>query len=168
MEKQSIILIGMPGAGKSSIGVVLAKMIGYRFVDTDLLIQEQENRRLREIIAEEGEQRFLEIEEAVNAQVPGGKVVIAPGGSVIYGPKAMEHFREIGTVVYLHIPYCQLSRRLKNLKARGVVLKPGQTLWDLFEERCVLYEKYADVTVREIDRNLEGTVDLVMEALHLR
>lgn len=165
MKKESVILIGMPGAGKSSIGVVLAKLIGYRFVDTDLLIQEQENRLLSEIIREEGDEGFLAIEEAVNAAVPGGKVVIAPGGSVVYGPRAMEHFKEIGHVVYLHIPFKKLERRLGNLKKRGVVLKPGQSLKDLFEERRILYEKYADVTIEEIDRDLEGTVDLIIDAL---
>lgn len=163
-KKESIILIGMPGAGKSSIGVVLAKMIGYRFVDTDLLIQEQENKLLSEIIRDEGEEGFLAIEEEVNANVSGGRVIIAPGGSVVYGPRAMEHFKEIGQVIYLHIPYRQLRRRLGNLQARGVVLKPGQTLKDLFEERRKLYEAYADITIEEIDRDLEGTVELVIEA----
>ena len=143
----NITLIGMPGAGKSTLGVLLARAVNYRFMDTDLLIQEREGRLLCEIIAQEGMERFLEIEGEVNAGIDVERTVIAPGGSAIYSEKAMKHFCEIGTVVYLHVPVTELSKRLGDLKRRGVVLKEGQDLNDLYEERRVYYERYAQVTV---------------------
>ncbi|MBQ8315646.1 MAG: shikimate kinase [Lachnospiraceae bacterium] len=147
MKKDNIILIGMPGAGKSTLGVLLARAMNYRFMDTDLLIQEREGRLLCEIIAQEGMERFLEIEGDVNAGIHVERTVIAPGGSAIYSEKAMKHFSEIGTVVYLHVPVTELSKRLGDLKRRGVVLKEGQNLNDLYEERRVYYERYAQITV---------------------
>jgi len=147
MENSNIILIGMPGAGKSTLGVLLARAMNYRFLDTDLLIQEREGRLLREIIAEEGLDGFLEIEGEVNAGINVERTVIAPGGSAIYSEKAMKHFAEIGTIVYLHVPVTELRKRLGDLKRRGVVLKEGQDLNSLYEERRVYYERYAQVTV---------------------
>lgn len=147
MKKSNIILIGMPGSGKSTLGVLLARAMNYRFLDTDLLIQEREGRLLHEIIADEGMKRFLEIEGEVNAGITAERTVIAPGGSVIYSPNAMLHFAEIGTIVYLHVPVTELEKRLGDLKRRGVVLKDGQTLEDLYEERRPFYERYAEVTV---------------------
>lgn len=165
MNKSNIILIGMPGVGKSSIGVVLAKAIGYEFIDTDLLIQAREHRLLSEIIEAEGSERFLQIENEVNAGLETEHAVIAPGGSVIYGKEAMEHFQKIGTVVYLRLPYEQLKRRLGNLKGRGVVLKEGQTLRDLYEERSKLYEKYAEITIDEKNRDIDATLWAIRDAL---
>jgi len=147
MENNNIILIGMPGAGKSTLGVLLARAINYRFLDTDLLIQEREEKLLCEIIAQEGMERFLEIEGEVNAGICTERTVIAPGGSAIYSEAAMRHFSEIGTIVYLHVPVTELEKRLGDLKRRGVVLKEGQSLDMLFEERRVYYERYAQVTV---------------------
>lgn len=147
MENSNIILIGMPGAGKSTLGVLLARAMNYRFLDTDLLIQEREGRLLCEIIAEEGLDGFLEIEGEVNAGINAERTVIAPGGSAIYSEKAMKHFAEIGTIVYLHVPVTELRKRLGDLKRRGVVLKEGQDLNSLYEERRVYYERYAQVTV---------------------
>lgn len=147
MENKNIILIGMPGAGKSTLGVLLARAMNYRFMDTDLLIQEREGKLLCEIIAEEGMQRFLEIEGEVNAGIETERTVIAPGGSAIYSEKAMEHFSRIGVIVYLHVPVTELQKRLGDLKRRGVVLKEGQTLEMLYEERRIYYERYAKVTV---------------------
>ena len=154
MNKSNIILIGMPGVGKSTVGVVLAKILGYHFVDTDLVIQEKEGRLLKDIIEQEGNEGFIKIEEKINTELEAEYSVIAPGGSVIYGDKAMRHFKEIGTVVYLKASYEVINTRLSNLKGRGVVLKEGQTLKNLYDERCVLYEKYADITVDEGDRDL--------------
>lgn len=145
----NITLIGMPGSGKSTIGVVLAKRLGYQFVDTDLLIQAQEKRLLKEIIAEEGLDGFKRIENQVNADLSVSRSVIAPGGSVIYCQEAMEHLRELGEVIYLRVSYEELSRRLGDLVDRGVALKEGQGLKELMEERGVLYEKYADDTIDE-------------------
>ena len=155
----NITLIGMPASGKSTIGVLLAKRLGYKFIDCDILIQEQEKRLLKEIIAEEGLDGFLAIEEQVNRDIQVKKAVIAPGGSVIYGPSAMEHLKEIGTVVYLKISYEDLERRLGNLKDRGVALKDGMTLLDLYHERVPIYEKYADVTIDETGKTSGQVVD---------
>ncbi len=163
--KENIVLIGMPGVGKSTLGVVLAKELGFQFVDADLLIQERENRLLKEIIAEDGVEGFLKIENDVNASIRAEKTVIATGGSVIYGSDAMEHLKEIGTVVYLKLDYETLDSRLGNLKGRGVVLKDGQTLKDLYDERIPLYEKYADVIVDEGGLDLEQTLSQVLKQL---
>ena len=143
--KDNIVLIGMPGVGKSTVGVILAKMIGYQFIDADLLIQKQEGKLLHEIIAEKGTDGFIEIEERVNASIEASHTIIATGGSVVYGKKAMEHLSRIGTVVYLKVPYDTLEKRLEDIKGRGVVLKEGQTLRTLYDERTPLYEKYADI-----------------------
>ena len=143
----NITLIGMPGSGKSTVGVLLAKGLGFRFLDTDLLIQEQEGCLLKDIIAREGAEGFSRIENQVNAQVQARCTVIAPGGSVVYCPEAMNHFKEIGLVVYLRIGLGSLKARLGDLEARGVVLKDGMTLDQLYAERIPLYEKYADLAV---------------------
>ena len=125
-NKDNIILIGMPGCGKSTVGVVLAKHMGYRFIDSDLLIQEREHRLLSEIIEQEGLDRFDQIEEEVNASIEAEHAVIATGGSVVYGPKAMEHLRNIGTVVYLKLSYEEIADRLGDLTARGVSVREGR------------------------------------------
>ncbi len=155
----------MPGAGKSSVGVILAKALGYEFIDTDLVIQHREKRLLCEIIADEGKDRFLEIENEVNATLEADKSVIAPGGSAVYGKEAMEHFKEIGTIVYLKLSYQDLKKRLGNLKDRGVVLKEGQTLKDLYDERSALYEKYAEITVDESGKDIQGTILALREQI---
>lgn len=158
-KKSNIVMIGMPASGKSTIGVLLAKRLGYSFVDVDLVIQEQQGKLLKEIIAERGLTGFMAVEEETNAGLSVKKSVIAPGGSVIYGPKAMEHLKEIGTVVYLKIGYEDLEKRLGNLKDRGVVLKDGMTLRDLYNERVPYYERYADVTVDETGKEFGQIVD---------
>ena len=158
-EKSNIVLIGMPGSGKSTVGVLLAKRLGYSFVDVDLVIQEKEGKLLKEIIEEQGEGGFLEVEERVNAELEVTHTVIAPGGSVIYGRRAMEHLKSIGTVVYLKINCEELTRRLGNLKDRGVVLREGMTLKDLLEERIPYYERYADVTLDETGMESGDVVD---------
>ena len=165
MNRDNIILIGMPGVGKSTIGVVLAKVLGYQFVDADLLIQEAEGKLLSELIEENGTDGFIEIENRVNSQIQTHRSVIATGGSVIYGKEAMEHLKSIGTVVYLKQNLRVLQRRLRNIKGRGVVLKEGQTLADLYKERTVLYEKYADITVDQYKQTIQQTLKAVQEAL---
>ena len=161
----NIVLIGMPGVGKSTVGVVLAKALGYQFVDADLLIQEAEGKLLSELIEEHGTDGFIEIENRVNSQIQTHRSVIATGGSVVYGKEAMEHLKSIGTVVYLKQNLRVLQRRLRNLKGRGVVLKEGQTLVDLYKERTVLYEKYADITVDQYKQSIEQTLKAVRKAL---
>ena len=165
-KKNNIILIGMPGAGKSTLGVVLAKVLGFQFLDTDLLIQRQERRRLSQIIKEEGAEGFKKIENFVNASVKTEYTVIAPGGSVIYCKEAMEHFQSIGIVVYLKISLEGLSKRLGNLKGRGVLLKEGQTLEDLYMERVPLYEKYADIVADEEGKDLEASLQTVLDRIY--
>lgn len=145
--KDNIILIGMPGAGKSTVGVVLAKCLGYAFVDSDLVIQERCGKLLHELLEEHGQDGFLEIENHVNASLDVRRSVIATGGSVVYGAAAMEHLQDMGLVIYLKLPYEEVAQRLGDLHARGVAMKPGQSLQDLYEERTPLYERYAHVTL---------------------
>lgn len=163
--KDNIVLIGMPGCGKSSIGVVLAKALGYNFIDSDLLIQAREKRRLFEIIADEGQARFNTIEEEVNAGIETSHTVIATGGSVVYGPRAMRHLREIGEIIYLKLPLAEVEKRLGNLRKRGVSLRPGQTLGDLYRERVPLYEKYADITVDVSRMDIRDAVHTILKAV---
>lgn len=165
MKKDNIVLIGMPGVGKSTVGVILAKILGYQFVDADLVIQKEEGKLLKDIIAEKGTDGFIQVENRVNSNLQVHESVVATGGSVVYGTEAMEHLSEIGTVVYLKQSLRKLERRLRNIKNRGVVLRPGQTLKDLYRERTVLYEKYADIVVDESDLNVEQTVEAVIAAL---
>lgn len=161
----NIVLIGMPGVGKSTVGVILAKELGYQFVDADLLIQKREKRLLKEIIASEGVDGFIEIENQVNASIEAEQTVIATGGSVVYGTEAMKHLKEIATVVYLKLSYRALRKRLGDLKNRGVVLRDGQTLKDLYEERVALYEKYADITIDEENKGIEETLQCIVKEL---
>ena len=160
---KNIIFIGMPASGMSTVGVVVAKRLGYVFIDTDLLIQKQEKKLLKEIIAEVGNDGFLEIENQVNREVEAEKAVISPGGSVVYCKEAMEHYKEIGTIVYLKVPFKTINKRISNAKNRGVVLKDGQTLYDLYKERTQLFEQYADYIVSEEGLDLEETIDKVLE-----
>ena len=166
-QKTNIVLIGMPGVGKSTIGVILAKVLGYSFLDADLLIQEQEGKLLHEIIEEKGTDGFIEVENRVNSSIRADRAIIATGGSVVYGKEAMEHLKEIGRVVYLKVSYAILEKRLADIKGRGVVLKEGQTLETLFEERSKLYEQYADIEVFEEGLDVEQTVEKLVEALEL-
>lgn len=168
MKKDNIILIGMPGAGKSTIGVILAKVLGYQFVDADLVIQEKEGRLLHEIISEDGLERFIQIENEVNQEIDAMHTVIATGGSVIYGKEAMNHLRSIGTVVYLKISYKEISKRLGNIMQRGVVLKKGQDLATLYEERCPLYELYADIVIDCENMDIESTMETIVERVNPR
>lgn len=153
----------MPGVGKSTVGVILAKELGYQFLDADLLIQQKEGKFLREIIAEEGTEGFIEVENRVNVSICAERTIIATGGSVVYGREAMQHLKEIGTVVYLEVSYEIIKTRLADIKGRGVVLKNGQTLKDLYEERIPLYNKYADVVISEENLSIEETVQKLLE-----
>lgn len=158
-KRDNITLIGMPASGKSTIGVLLAKRLGYSFVDVDIVIQEKEGKLLKEIIAERGDDGFLEVENRINRELKVCRSVIAPGGSVIYGKEAMEHLKEISIVVYLKLSYESLKVRLGNLVDRGVVLKEGMTLRDLYQERVPYYESYADITIDETGLEAGEIVD---------
>ena len=157
--KSNITLIGMPASGKSTIGVLLAKRLGYSFLDVDLMIQEKTGKLLKEIIAQEGMEGFLRVEERINQMIQAVHTVIAPGGSVIYGPKAMKHLKDISQIVYLKLSYEEVVRRLGDLTDRGVAVREGMTLRDLYEERVPLYEAYADLTICEGDRGPGAVVD---------
>ncbi|MBO4902997.1 MAG: shikimate kinase [Lachnospiraceae bacterium] len=163
--KDNIVLIGMPASGKSTAGVILAKILGMRFVDTDLLLQERYGQKLADIIAGDGLTAFLAKEEETCLTLSVHNSVIATGGSVVYGEKAMQHLKSIGTVVYLHVDLPILQGRLHNVKQRGVVLRDGQTISDLYAERSVLYERYADLTVEEEDGDMEETVEALVRQL---
>lgn len=166
--KTNITLIGMPASGKSTVGVLLAKRLGFSFVDVDIVIQEKTGRLLKEIIAQEGTEGFLRIEDRINQELDVRRSVIAPGGSVIYGEQAMAHLKEISTVVYLRLSYRSVRRRLGNLKDRGVALKDGMTLRDLYNERIPLYERYADITVDETGKTPGQTVDELRAIMEVR
>lgn len=145
----NVILIGMPSSGKSTLGVLLAKMLGYDFLDTDLVIQKRTGKRLQQILDEEGREAFLAAEEEALLSVRVRRTVIATGGSAVYSAAGMHHLKKDGVAVYLKVPFRLIRRRLSNLATRGVVLAPGQTLEMLFRERSALYEKYADLIFEE-------------------
>ncbi len=160
-RKPHIVLIGMPACGKSTVGVLVAKALGYRFTDADLVTQETDGRRLYRIIAEEGIDGFLAIEERVNLSIGDATEVpqvIATGGSAVYSEAAMTHYKSVGTVVYLRLSYETVERRLGDYRNRGVVMPAGYTLRDLYDERCALYEMYADMTINESPRDRIGDV----------
>ena len=143
----SITLIGMPSCGKSTLGVLLAKKLGYRFIDSDLIIQEREDMLLHDIIEQKGTEGFLTIENSVNLSITDERAVISTGGSAVYGKEAMEHLATLGKIVYLYISYETMEKRLGDYVHRGVVLPDGYTLKDMYYERSKLYERYADITV---------------------
>ncbi len=154
----NIILIGMPASGKSTVGVILAKVLGFDFLDTDLVIQNRTGRRLEELIEERGPEGFMQLEDEINSSIEASHSIIATGGSAVYGKRQMAHFQQMGIILYLKCGFEVISSRLDDIRGRGVVLKEGQGLWELYEERCPLYEKYADITVDEQDGGIEKCV----------
>ena len=165
MRKNNIILIGMPGSGKTTIGTELSEVIGYGYIDSDSVIVAREGKRLSEIIAEVGREAFLDVEAKVNSELCADRCVIATGGSVIYRDHAMQKLKEMGTIVYLKLDYKIIENRLGDLKKRGVALKEGFTLKDLYEERIPLYEKYADITVHLCGKSIAESVQEVVKAI---
>ena len=168
MKNDTIVLTGMPGAGKSTVGVVLAKILGFRFVDSDLVIQEKTGKLLYQLIDSLGLEKFREIENEINAGVNETNAVIATGGSAVYGREAMEHFRSIGTVVYLRLSCGEIACRLGDLHERGVAMEPGQTLEELYEERCPLYERYADIVIDCDTKSLREVAREICERIKVR
>lgn len=162
---RNLILTGMPACGKSTLGVVLAKTLGMKFVDTDLLIQEVESCKLQEIIDERGMQEFLRIEEKVLSEIEAENSIISTGGSAVYSDKAMKHLGSIGDVVYIKLSLDEIERRLNNIKTRGIAMKPGETLADLYNMRVPLYEKYADITIETEDMGIEESIEVLIEKL---
>lgn len=162
---KNIILTGMPACGKSVTGVVLAKSLNMQFVDTDLLIQQRAGKSLQRILNEDGIEVFKKTEEDVLCSLDVTGTVIATGGSAVYYEKAMEHLKENGTVVYLEASLDTVKKRLRNIRTRGVAMKKGQTLDDLYDARVPLYKKYADVTVHTGDAAMEKTVENIIDVL---
>ncbi|MBD5097929.1 MAG: shikimate kinase [Lachnospiraceae bacterium] len=161
----NVILIGMPGAGKSTVGVLLAKALGYDFIDTDLIIQGRLNNRLYKIIEEHGIDYFLQAENKIVSEVSADRTVIATGGSVVFGKEAMEHLRQMGKVVYIKLGCDEIKRRVKNITTRGVVMKKDETIEDIYSERAPLYERYADITVDVENTTIEEAVEKILSLL---
>lgn len=161
---KNIVIIGMPGAGKSTMGVILAKTLGRHFIDTDIVAQETTGRLLQEIIDEEGIAAFLRTEEQTILSLHGHHAVIATGGSVVFSEKAMKHLKKEGVVVYLKISFEEMVSRLRNITTRGIVLAAGQSLHDMYTRRVPLYEKYADITV-DCSGDFEQCTGNVIDAL---
>ncbi len=161
----NIILIGMPGCGKSTVGVLLAKILGFSFIDSDLLIQKSENKKLYEIINENGTEYFKQVENRINATINAENTVIATGGSVVYCEEAMEHLKSIGKVVYIKVTPEQLKMRINNISTRGIVKRQGETILDLYNERAPLYEKYADITVESTGESLFINAERIAEKI---
>lgn len=162
----NIVLIGMPGSGKSTVGVILAKSLGVDFVDTDLIIQRRENRLLQDIIDKDGIEYFLDRECEAVLSFNGDNAVVATGGSVIFRDEAMNHLKENSKVIYLDVPVDELKHRLSNIKTRGVAAKKGETVEDIYRERNELYKKYADITIDANSLSCEQTVDIICEKLN--
>lgn len=165
MKTKNIILIGMPGAGKSTVGVVLAKRLGFQFIDSDLVIQKKEGRLLHQLIEAHGIEGFLEIENQINASLDISLAVIATGGSVVYGKEAMEHLGGMGSIVYLQLSYASVEMRLGDLNERGVAVREGQSLKDLYQERIPLYEKYADITIQCEEKSIRQIVEEISQSV---
>lgn len=166
-KKDNIVLIGMPGAGKSTLGIVLAKILNYDFIDADLVIQNQCDRTLQKLIDACGPEGFIQVENEILRELEASKSIIATGGSAVYSDEAMKHLTEIGTVVYLQISFDELVSRLHDLQERGVVLKGGigMSLRELYDERRPLYEQYAEITVDVNDLSITAAARKVADAL---
>lgn len=163
---KNIVLIGMPACGKSTLGVVLAKTLGRGFIDTDLIIQQQQKRLLQDIINTDGLEHFLDCERDAVLSVICENCVIATGGSVVFREDAIEHLKENGTVVFIDVPVEKLEKRLSNIRTRGVAADKGETVAEIYSERLPLYKKYADITLDASDGNIEQSVERLIEMLN--
>ncbi|HIU50701.1 MAG TPA: shikimate kinase [Candidatus Limousia pullorum] len=161
---KNVVMVGMPGSGKSTIGVILAKSLGFDFVDTDLVICKREGKKLQEIIDTEGLEKFLEIEQQVGEEISPVNSVVATGGSMILSDEAMKNLKKDGIVVYVEVPLKILKKRITNMKTRGIAFKKGETLEDIFRVRTPLYEKYADITITADENTVpEDCVNQIVE-----
>ncbi len=159
----NIILIGMPGAGKSTLGISLAQKLKYNFIDSDILIQEKVGKSIPQIIKEKGMDNIIQLENEVNSNIKVKNSVIATGGSVIYGKKAMSNLKKIGKIIYLKQDFKTINKRIDNIEERGIILKKNQTLKDLYNERIPLYEKYADIIIEEGNLSIDETLQLLLK-----
>ncbi len=165
MNKQSLILIGMPGAGKSTLGILLAKELGLGFLDTDVAIQVAEEKTLQDILDESGYLALRAVEERVLLKTDCHNKVIATGGSAVYSEKGMAYLKSCGPVVYLEVPLEELCRRIHNYETRGIARRPDQSFAELFEERAALYRQYADITVNCDSHGPGEVIEQVLTAL---
>lgn len=161
----NIILIGMPGSGKSTLGVLLAKALGYSFIDSDLVIQKQQKKKLQQIIAEEGIDGFLACEDRAIRSIRAEETVIATGGSAVLCPEAMDCLKEMGRVVYIKLSCREIARRIKNIKTRGIVMSPSDSIEDVFQNRAPLYEKYADIIFEGGFGSIEESIEKLLSLL---
>ncbi len=162
----NIILIGMPGSGKSTVGVLLAKALGYSFEDVDLVISRRAGKPLQKILDEDGLDSFLTLEEAVGSTLAADHTVIATGGSMVLSEAAMAHLQTMGMVVYIDVPFAEIERRVTNIRTRGIAFHKNETLADVYRERQPLYERYAAMTVKvKPGDTIEDTVDNLIEQL---
>ncbi|TNJ64378.1 shikimate kinase [Paenibacillus hemerocallicola] len=159
----NIVLIGMSGAGKSTLGVLLAKALEMDYVDTDIVIQQHEGRLLQDILDQDGIEKFMEVEERTVSELQPKHCVISTGGSVIYSEKAMNVLKQGGQIIYLHVPYEEIEKRLINLTTRGIVIRKGNSLKDVYEERVPLYMKYSDQTLDCSNKDIEHCVSELIE-----
>jgi len=164
---KNIILIGMPGSGKSTAGIVLAKVLGYKFIDTDLVIQEDQGMLLHRIIEKYGSKGFNTIENNVISSIKTDKSVIATGGSAVYGKEAMQNLKSSGSILYLELPFNEIKNRLGDLGKRGVSMEKVQTLETLYNERIPLYEKYADITIHCYKLQIRQIINTIIKQLHI-
>lgn len=163
---KNVVMVGMPGSGKSTIGVILAKSLGFDFVDTDLVICKREGKKLQEIIDTEGLEKFLEIEQQAGEEISPVNSVVATGGSMILSDEAMKNLKKDGIVVYVEVPLEILKKRITNMKTRGIAFKKGETLEDIFRVRTPLYEKYADITITADENTVpEDCVNQIVERI---
>ena len=162
---KNIVLIGMAGSGKSTLGVLLAKALGIPFVDTDLILQERESNLLQNIINQYGIEEFLRKEEKALLTLDVDETVIATGGSAVYSPQAMQYLKENGTIVYLKVNYNEIEKRIRNITTRGIAIEKGKTLRDIYDERIPLYEKYADIVVDSQGKDFEESLEGILKKL---
>ncbi len=165
---ENIVLIGMPGSGKSTVGVLLAKALGYSFVDTDLIISRMAGKPLQKILDQDGLGEFLKLEEKTGKELRCESTVIATGGSMVMSDSAMKNLKESGRVVFIDVPLSEIKHRVTNIKTRGIAFDKGETLDDVYVKRYPLYKKYSDITVEFSSGSIENTIELIIEKLGIK
>lgn len=163
--KKNIVLIGMPGSGKTTVGREIARRLGWPQADGDAIIEDSEGKTLQEIQDSMGMEYFLELEDKVLSRIDYENHVITPGGSAIYYPSAMENLARIGHLIYLNVEFAEIEKRVRNLDSRGIVFKPGQSFLDLYNERCPLYEQYADLNIKTRGMSARQTAEFILRKL---
>lgn len=163
--KNNLVLIGMPSSGKSTLGVLLAKALGMDFIDTDILIQNETNRKLQDIITNDGIDKFLEIEDEILNDINVTNTVISTGGSAIFGDRSMNHLKETSKVIYIKLPYEEIERRIEDINTRGIAMSKDETLLDVYNKRIPLYEKYADIFLETLNLSIESSVEKLIKLL---